>query len=105
MRLTFLFLRENALDGYCKEDGGGIQKEFSFFGALLKTSHYAALFFQIHSQTNTPTRRQQLPLGGGVVCSTHILGQGKGTYRSRCTIDSHHGVFKQVFDITAENTG
>ena len=31
MLLTFLFLRENALDGYCKEDGGGIQKEFSFF--------------------------------------------------------------------------
>lgn len=43
------------------------QKKFSFFGALLKTSHYAALFFQIHRQTNTPTRRQQMPLGGGVV--------------------------------------
>ena len=50
-------------------------KKFSFFGALLKTSHYAVLFFQTHSQTNTPTRRQQMPLGGGVV---YLPSHGEG---------------------------
>ena len=52
-------------------------KKILFFGALLKASHYAVLFFQTHRQTNTPHPQAAAAFGWGRCISACPMGRDR----------------------------